>query len=208
MFLNGFSIGNVWGIFEVAYLPAGGSYWSAFCCITSGIWRASQCYKFFCHEAILLEVIKEIATAISTCPYYRHRDNGGMPPKRWIIKDPADGRGLAGQKECHKLENSFACWCTAHAARVVLLGRSFVSRMCTTAAKVKELGYFTMLNKNFRSDLYWWHTFLLSWNGRSLLKWHSQNIFPDAVIVTDASGSWECGTGNGYSGNGLRSGCP
>ena len=33
----------------------------------------------------------------------------------------------------------------------------------------------------------------MSWNGRSLLKWHSQTIFPDVVIVTDASGSWGCG---------------
>ena len=72
MFLNGFSIGNVWGIFEVAYLLAGGSYQSAFCCITSGIWWASRWYKIFCCETILLEVIKEKVTANSMCPYYSY----------------------------------------------------------------------------------------------------------------------------------------
>ena len=60
--------------------------------------------------------------------------------------------------------------------------------MYATAAKVKELDYFTRLNKDFRFDLYWWHTFLMSWNGRSLLKRYSQTIFPDVVIVTDTSG--------------------
>ena len=31
--------------------------------------------NFFCREAILPEVIKEIATAISTCPYYSYVTN-------------------------------------------------------------------------------------------------------------------------------------
>jgi len=47
-----------------------------------------------------------------------------------------------------------------HAVKVVLLWRTFVSRMYATTAKVKELDYFTRLNKDFRSDLSWWHTFL------------------------------------------------
>ena len=42
-----------------------------------------------------------------------------------------------------------------HAARVIRPGRTFVSRMYSTAAKVKELDNFTRLNKEFQSDLYW-----------------------------------------------------
>lgn len=76
----------------------------------------------------------------------------------------------------------------------MLPGRSFVSRIYATAAKIKELDNFTRLSKDFHSDLYWWHTFLMSWNGHSFLKWHSQTMLPEAVIVTDASVSWGCGT--------------
>ena len=62
-----------------------------------------------------------------------------------------------------------------HAAKVVRCGRSFVSRMYATAARVQELEYFTRLNSDFRSDLWWWQTFLVEWNGISLLR-HLQSM--------------------------------
>jgi len=43
-----------------------------------------------------------------------------------------------------------------HATKVVRCGCTFVSRMYFTAAKVKELDYYTRLNKDFKSDLCWW----------------------------------------------------
>ena len=76
-----------------------------------------------------------------------------------------------------------------HAARVVRPGRTFVSRMYATAAGVRELDYFTRLNKEFRSDLHWWNTFLGLWNGVSFFP-PKKN--PDSVVQTDASGSWGC----------------
>ena len=79
-----------------------------------------------------------------------------------------------------------------HAAKVVHCGRSFVSRMYATAAKVQELEYFTRLNSDFRSDLCWWHTFLVEWNGISLLRYSSPPTNHDVCIQTDASGSWGC----------------
>ena len=57
-----------------------------------------------------------------------------------------------------------------HATKVVRPGRSFVSRMCVAAARVKELDYYTRLGREFKSDLAWWHTFLVGWNGLSLLR--------------------------------------
>ena len=57
-----------------------------------------------------------------------------------------------------------------HAAKVVRAGRIFVRRIYSVAAQVKELDYFTRLNKGFRSDLFWWHTFVSEWNGCSFLK--------------------------------------
>ena len=56
-----------------------------------------------------------------------------------------------------------------HATKVIRPGRSFVSRMYSTAAKLCEMYYITRLNKVFRSDLFWWHTILQSWNGLSIL---------------------------------------
>ena len=79
-----------------------------------------------------------------------------------------------------------------HAAKIVQCGRSSVSRMYTTAAKLQELEYFTRLNKDFRSDLSWWHTFLAGWNGTSLLRYSLPSTKHDRCIQTDALGSRGC----------------
>ena len=74
-----------------------------------------------------------------------------------------------------------------HATKVIWCGRSFVSQMYAAAAKVKELDYHTWLNREFRSDLLWWHTFMDSWNGLSLLCTESLPSAADHCIQTDAS---------------------
>ena len=76
-----------------------------------------------------------------------------------------------------------------HAAKVVRPGRTFVRRMYCVAGKVKELDFYTRLNREFRSDLRWWHIFLSDWNGVSFLR---SPCSEDVVIQTDASGSWGC----------------
>ena len=80
-----------------------------------------------------------------------------------------------------------------HAANIVYHGRIFVSRMYATAAKVKELDYFTRLNMEFCSDLLWWHTFLTIWNGHSLFRWHTLQHSITITIQTDVSGALGCG---------------
>ena len=62
-----------------------------------------------------------------------------------------------GKKNAKKREILSLVGVLQHAAKVVRPGRTFVSRMYITAAKVSELDHFTCLNKEFRSDLYWWH---------------------------------------------------
>lgn len=76
-----------------------------------------------------------------------------------------------------------------HATKVVTHGRTFLSRMYQTAARVKHLSYYTRLTRAFRSDLRWWHLFATHWNGLSFFNHTS----PDHEILTDASGSWGCG---------------
>ena len=80
-----------------------------------------------------------------------------------------------------------------HATKVIRQGRTFVSRLYMTAAKVKKLNFYTRLNREFRSDLCWWNTFLHHWNGLSLLCWSGGSQSPDVIIQTDASGLWGCG---------------
>ena len=77
-----------------------------------------------------------------------------------------------------------------HATKVVKCGRTFVSRMYATACKVKEMEFYTRLNKDFRSDLCCWHIFVKTWNGLSLLRCVSLPLIPYIYIQTDASGSW------------------
>ena len=80
-----------------------------------------------------------------------------------------------------------------HACKVIRPGRSFVLRMYATAAKLKHLSHYTRLNRSFKSDLYWWHTFITTWNGTSLLHTPFHRPTFDCCIQTDASGSWSCG---------------
>ena len=81
------------------------------------------------------------------------------------------------QKKATKWEVLSLVGLLQHACKVVRPGRSFMSRMYSTATKLKHLSHFTRLNKNFRSDLYWWHTFVTTWNGTSLL--HTPLVHPD-----------------------------
>lgn len=98
-------------------------------------------------------------------------------------------REWLGKKKATKREVLSLVGILQHAAKVVRPGRTFVNRMYSTAAKVQELDYFTRLNKEFQSDLYWWHVFLGLWNGVSFLQ--PRNT-ADVKIQTDASGSWGC----------------
>ena len=79
-----------------------------------------------------------------------------------------------------------------HAAKVVRPGRTFVRRMYSVAARVQKLDFYTGLNKEFRSDLCWWDTFLIDWNGVSFLQVARRSVTPHDVVQTDASGSWGC----------------
>ena len=79
-----------------------------------------------------------------------------------------------------------------HATKVVKPGRTFVVCMYAITAKVKQLSFYTRLTKEFRSDLQWWHMFIMRWNGISFFHNALITLF-DFQIQTDASGSWGCG---------------
>ena len=66
-----------------------------------------------------------------------------------------------------------------HATKVVKSSRTFVAQMYQSAAKLKKLKYFTRLTQSFRSDLYWWHTFIVNWNGLCIWRKpdHTNHVF-------------------------------
>ena len=93
---------------------------------------------------------------------------------------------MASQEDATKREILSLVGILQHAAKVIRPGRTFVGHMYEAAAKVQELDYFTRLNTNFRSELYWWHIFITHWNGTCFLPLST----PTLSIQTDASGLW------------------
>jgi len=79
-----------------------------------------------------------------------------------------------------------------HEAKMVRGGKTFVSRMYSTTAQIKEMDYKRCLNLVFRSDLCWWHVFLESWNSLSLLRSADVPKTPVHYIQSDASDTWGC----------------
>ena len=99
---------------------------------------------------------------------------------------------MASQKKARKKQILSLVGTLQHATKVVRPGRAFLSRMYSTAAKLREMYFITRLNKAFRSDLFWWHAFLQSWNGLSILRHPSISSHPEFYAQTDASGTWGC----------------
>jgi len=98
-----------------------------------------------------------------------------------------------GKKKARKRDVLSLVGLLQHATKVVRCGRTFVGRMYAAAAKVRRLHFFLRLNREFRSDLMWWYTFVHTWNGFSILRSPYVATVPDVLIQTDASGSWGCG---------------
>ena len=102
-------------------------------------------------------------------------------------------RGLLGRwqgrKACLRKELESLVGKLAHAARVVHPGKTFLRRMYELLAGARQDHHRLRLNREFRSDLQWWATFLETWNGISML-----TDQPAAVHCwTDASGQFGCG---------------
>ena len=95
-----------------------------------------------------------------------------------------------GRKKATKQQILSLVGLLQHATKVIRCGRTFVTRLYATAAKIKEMHFYTRLNAEFRCDLMWWHAFIQAWNGLSILH-HAPHT--ESAIYTDASGNWGCG---------------
>ena len=76
-----------------------------------------------------------------------------------------------------------------HAASVVKPGRTFIRSLIDAFTAAKHLDHYIHLSAQARADLTWWHTFVQSWNGKSLLP----EPEPAQSLYSDTSGSWGFG---------------
>ena len=95
------------------------------------------------------------------------------------------------KKACTRRELESLIGHLQHAAKVVHPGRTFICGMLSLLRVVSKPHHHIRLDASFRADLLWWHTFVTSWNGISILH-QLKNHSPDTKFFTDASGSWGC----------------
>ena len=97
------------------------------------------------------------------------------------------------KKSCKRKDLESLVGQLQHATHVVRPGRSFLRHMHELLARTAKDHHHIRLTKKFKADLEWWHTFLLPWNGVSMLT-HSKHgdIQANLSLWSDASGSWGC----------------
>lgn len=79
-----------------------------------------------------------------------------------------------------------------HVATVVRPGRTFLRRLLDLSKTVSHPDHHVRQSAGARSDLAWWHLFLESWNGISLISTAHKGV-PEFTFTSDASGAWGCG---------------
>jgi len=101
------------------------------------------------------------------------------------------------KKACTKRQLPSLIGQLSHVCKAIPAGRAFLRRMIDLSCKPRKMGHWVRLNSEFHSDLLWWKTFIASWNGTTMMAALNLPTEPDAVLWSDASGSWGCGA---YSG--------
>lgn len=96
------------------------------------------------------------------------------------------------QEALYETRATIGCRPLQHAATVVKAGRTFLRRLYDLSKTVSHPDHHVHLSVGARSDLAWWDTFLVSWNGISLMTATDRKA-PDTILTSDASGGWRCG---------------
>ena len=101
------------------------------------------------------------------------------------------------KKVCTRRELESLVGLLNHACKIVRPGRSFLRRMIdllsvSKASFARRPFHRIRLNREFRSDLAWWRTFIRDWNGVGYMLGPDSLVRCRVSIATDASGSWGC----------------
>ena len=78
------------------------------------------------------------------------------------------------------------------ATKVICPGRPFLRRLYTVQNVGTLPTHHVRLNVPAQADILWWHLFISTWNGISML-WDLGRQTADITLTSDASGSWGCG---------------
>ena len=96
------------------------------------------------------------------------------------------------RKCCTKRELQSLAGHLNHACKVVRPGRRFLRGVFGLLSQFRGPDHQIRLNAAFWADLEWWHTFVSSWNGVSMMLRESLRL-PGVVVWSDTSGFWGCG---------------
>lgn len=99
-----------------------------------------------------------------------------------------DVRDLMGQRKVQLRQLQSLLGKLNFACRIIPMGRVFCRRLSAATAGIQSPTHFIRLTREHREDLKVWHTFLESYNGRSV--WMEGPVSNcDMDLVTDAAGS-------------------
>jgi hypothetical protein len=119
-------------------------------------------------------------------------------PEEKLLRLRARLEEWGDRKACQRKELESLVGLLNHACKVVRSGQSFLRRMNDLLHGMPDSSrsnHPIRLNREFRSDLAWWRSFVSGWNGKSFLP-PAQRL--SAVeMASDASGSWGCGAWHG-----------
>ncbi len=136
--------------------------------------------------------------ALATCLTFLGVEIDTVAMELWLPKDKLERMlselaGWRGRKACKKRELLSLIGILGHACKVVKAGRTFTRRLIELWTATKKLEHFVRLSREARSDIEWWWQYNVGWKGVSMLR-NPDVARPSVALVSDASGSWGCGT--------------
>ena len=113
-------------------------------------------------------------------------------PKEKLERLQALQGSWRGKRSCQRVELESLAGHLHHACKVVRPGRRFLRGILSLLAKTHSRHHYARLNEACRADMEWWHAFVSSWNGVSMMM-KPGSLTPDVQLWSDASGAWGCG---------------
>lgn len=110
----------------------------------------------------------------------------------WVLK-------FINHRSCTKREMLSVIGHLVFASKVVMPGRTFISRLIEASKKVRELYHRVTITADCRADLRMWTNLLSKWNGISMFLEKEPTLADNLHLFTDASGT--IGFGGFYHGD-------
>jgi hypothetical protein len=100
-----------------------------------------------------------------------------------------------GRRKCTKRDLLSLVGSLSFACKVVVPGRSFLSRLISRAYSVSDLHHHIRISSNMKKDMAIWRAFIARWNGKSMFLSKEAIVEDGSEFGTDAAGS------RGYGGH-------